>query len=87
MRILPGAPDLDALNQDLVERINDEGRIYLTSTLIDGKRAIRFQVGQVETTREDVDAAFCAIRDAIAETTGMWKNLTRVNNLPENTGR
>ena len=65
-----GAPDLDALNQDLVERINDEGRIYLTSTLIDGKRAIRFQVGQVETTREDVDAAFCAIRDAIAETTG-----------------
>ena len=60
-----GAPDLDALNQDLVTRINDEGRIYLTPTRIDGKTVIRFQAGSVETTQEDLDTAFHVIRDAI----------------------
>ncbi|MCF6232340.1 MAG: pyridoxal-dependent decarboxylase [Rhodobacteraceae bacterium] len=49
-----GVDDLDALNQRLVDGINDDGRIYLTQTRVDGKFAIRFQVGQADTTEQDV---------------------------------
>ena len=49
-----GVDDLDALNQRLVDAINDDGRIYLTQTRVDGNLVIRFQVGQTDTTREDV---------------------------------
>ena len=59
-----GASDLDALNLRLVEAINTDGRIYLTQTRIDGRVAIRFQVGQFEATREDVLSAYDAITEA-----------------------
>jgi aromatic-L-amino-acid decarboxylase len=53
--------DIDTHNLGLVSAINDEGRVYLTQTLVDGKLAIRFQAGQFETTEADVDEAFNAI--------------------------
>ncbi|MEZ6092789.1 MAG: pyridoxal-dependent decarboxylase [Pirellulaceae bacterium] len=46
--------DLDELNQRLVARINDAGSIYLSSTRVDGKLVIRFQVGQFDTKRHHV---------------------------------
>lgn len=49
-----GAGDLDALNLALVNAINDDGRTYLTQTRLDGRLVIRFNVGQWDTTREDV---------------------------------
>jgi hypothetical protein len=52
-----GAKDLDALNQALVERINDDGRIYVTQTRHDDRFVIRFQVGQTSTMRADVMVA------------------------------
>lgn len=58
-----GAEDLDAHNLGLVNEINDDGRIYLTQTRVDGRVAIRFQVGQFETRQEDVDTAFDVIRE------------------------
>lgn len=45
-------------NLSLLTAINDAGEIYLTPTKVDGRTAIRFQVGQFDTTREDVDSAF-----------------------------
>ncbi|TIW44348.1 MAG: aspartate aminotransferase family protein, partial [Mesorhizobium sp.] len=42
---------------------NDDGRIYLTQTRVDGQIAIRFQVGQFETTAADVDTAFEVITE------------------------
>lgn len=61
----PGTPeaDLDALNLQLVNAINDDGRIYLTQTRVDGALVIRFQAGQFETTEADVMMAY----DVIAE--------------------
>ena len=50
--------DPDEHNLRLVNAINDDGRIYLTQTRVDGRVAIRFQVGQFETTAADVEAAF-----------------------------
>lgn len=51
----------DERTQALVEALNEDGRIYLTQTRVDGHLAIRFQVGQFETTREDVETAFNVI--------------------------
>jgi len=60
-----GASDdaLDALNLQLVNAINDDGRIYLTQTNHDGVLAIRFVAGQFDSTEEDIAGAF----DVIAE--------------------
>src|SRR5690606_17141822 len=51
----------DEHNLALVGAINDDGRIYLTQTRVDGRVTIRFQAGQFEATEADVDAAFDAI--------------------------
>ncbi|MGH1576902.1 pyridoxal phosphate-dependent decarboxylase family protein [Planktotalea sp.] len=53
-----GEGDLDDLNQRLVDRLNDDGRIYLTQTFVDGKKVIRFQIGQFDCTEQDVHVAF-----------------------------
>lgn len=65
-RHLAGKGDLDAHNLDLVRRINDDGRIYLTQTKVDGKVAIRFQAGQFDMREEDADTALHVIREIAA---------------------
>lgn len=47
-------PGDDAMQQRLVDALNDDGRIYLTQGMYEGRRMIRLQVGQFETTRADV---------------------------------
>jgi aromatic-L-amino-acid/L-tryptophan decarboxylase len=47
-------PGDDATQQRLVDAINDDGRIYLTQGAFQGRKIIRVQVGQFDTTREDV---------------------------------
>lgn len=54
---------LDALNARLVERINDDGRIYLTQTTHEGRFVLRFQVGATMTARDDVLAAWDVVRE------------------------
>ena len=44
----------DAATKALLERINDDGRIYLTPTQHLGAQVIRVQVGQFDCTRDDV---------------------------------
>ncbi|MGJ8547240.1 MAG: pyridoxal phosphate-dependent decarboxylase family protein [Sulfitobacter sp.] len=63
------APGDDAAQQRLVDAVNDDGRIYITQGMHGGRRVIRFQVGQFETTRADVMMA----GDVIAQ---IWKGLT-----------
>jgi aromatic-L-amino-acid decarboxylase len=58
-----GVTDGDAHNLALVNAINDDGRIYLTQTRVDGRAVIRFQAGQFETTEADVDTAFDVITE------------------------
>ncbi|MEY4305579.1 MAG: hypothetical protein RIT52_1754, partial [Pseudomonadota bacterium] len=40
----------------LLNKINDDGRIYLTQTRHGGRYVIRVQVGQFDCTRDDVMA-------------------------------
>jgi aromatic-L-amino-acid decarboxylase len=56
--------DLDNHNLRLLAAINDDGRIYLTQTKVDGQIVIRFQAGSFDVTEADIDTAF----DAIVET-------------------
>lgn len=53
--------DLDALNLSLLNKINDDGRIYLTQTTHDGVLVIRFVCGQFEMRQEDMHIAFDVI--------------------------
>lgn len=55
--------DPDQHNIALINAINDDGRIYLTQTRVDGRIAIRFQAGQFDMTREDAAAAFDVITE------------------------
>ena len=58
-RYVPDAnTDFDVLNQKLVDAINDDGRIYLTQTLHHGQKVIRFQVGQFDCQKHDIDTAY-----------------------------
>jgi aromatic-L-amino-acid decarboxylase len=56
-------PGNDDDQQRLVDAINDDGRIYLTQGAFQGRKIIRFQVGQFNTTREDVLMAAEVIND------------------------
>ncbi|WP_375458023.1 pyridoxal phosphate-dependent decarboxylase family protein [uncultured Enterovirga sp.] len=60
-----GVPEseLDRLNAQLVQRINDDGRLYLTQTSHDGRFVLRFQVGATTTTRDDVMSSLGVIRE------------------------
>ncbi|MES2434777.1 MAG: pyridoxal-dependent decarboxylase [Pseudomonadota bacterium] len=44
----------DTKTENLLNRINDDGRIYLTQTRHEGRYVIRVQVGQFDCTRADV---------------------------------
>ncbi len=48
------ALDDDTQTENLLNRINDDGRIYLTQTRHEGRYVIRVQVGQFDCTRADV---------------------------------
>lgn len=58
-----GVADLDAHNLALINRINDDGRIYLTQTKLDGKLVIRFQAGAFDMEQADADTAFAVIQE------------------------
>jgi aromatic-L-amino-acid/L-tryptophan decarboxylase len=60
------AADLDAHNLALVKAINDDGRIYLTQSRLDGHAIIRFQCGSFDMREEDIDVAYQAIVDIAA---------------------
>ncbi|MAS06522.1 MAG: aspartate aminotransferase family protein [Ahrensia sp.] len=49
--------DPDALNLALVTAINNDGRIYLTQTRVDGDLVIRFTAGAFSATEDDVKTA------------------------------
>ncbi|MBL4596330.1 MAG: aspartate aminotransferase family protein [Robiginitomaculum sp.] len=50
----PAGQDANTATANLLEQINNDGRIYLTQTVHDGKFVIRVQVGQFDCTEADV---------------------------------
>lgn len=57
----------DAATEALLHRINDDGRIYLTQTRVDGQFAIRVQVGSFDCCREDVMLIAKVVNELLAK--------------------
>ena len=53
--------DLNQHNLNLVNAINNDGRIYLTQSKLDGETVIRFQVGSFNMTAADAETALQVI--------------------------
>lgn len=62
-RFAPPGHDPEQATLDLITRINDDGRIYVTQTRVDGAFVIRFQVGQFDCTAADIDTAYDVITE------------------------
>jgi len=60
------ADDPDRFNQDLINAVNDDGRIYLTQTRVDGMTVIRFTGCQFDATSADVDKGFEVVTEIAA---------------------
>jgi len=58
--------DGDDATRTLIEAINDDGRIYLTQTVHEGRFVIRMTIGQFETTEADIRLA-CEVIAEIAD--------------------
>lgn len=52
----------DALNQALLERVNASGEIFISHAVLDGRYVLRLAVGQMSTTRDDVERAWEVLR-------------------------
>lgn len=62
--------ELNRLNEQLLQSLNDSGKILLTQTKLNGKYTIRMVSGQVETTQEDVERGWRLIREMARELVG-----------------
>jgi aromatic-L-amino-acid decarboxylase len=58
--------EVDALNRELLARVNAARTVHLTHTRLDGGYVIRLVVGQRGTTREHVAGAWDLIRSCAA---------------------
>ena len=55
---------VDAANQRLLERVNDDGRVYLTHTRLADRFTLRLSIGQLSTREEHVRLAWDLVRAA-----------------------
>jgi len=55
--------ELDRLNEALLHGLNDEGSTYFTQNRVRGCYAIRWAIGQTNTERRHVEAAWRTIQD------------------------
>ena len=57
---------LDALNERLLDTVNDSGEVFLSHTRIDGRYALRLAIGHVRTTEVHVKRAWELLREELA---------------------
>jgi glutamate/tyrosine decarboxylase-like PLP-dependent enzyme len=69
-RWVPEAGDPDAFNRELVRRVHEDGRVFLTSTRLDGDFVLRLAVLSFRTHLEHVDLALEVLEEKVAELEG-----------------
>ncbi|MGB6877897.1 MAG: pyridoxal-dependent decarboxylase [Candidatus Acidiferrales bacterium] len=58
--------DGDEINQRILDRVNQSGKMYLTHTRLHGKLVLRMSIGQTNTELRHVERAWKCIREAAA---------------------
>lgn len=58
--------ELNALNEQLLQRLNESGKILLTQTRLKGKYTLRIVAGQVDTRLEDVQKGWALVCETAA---------------------
>ena len=58
---------LDQLNEELLQAMNQTGKIYISHTRLNGKYALRFMIAQTRTGSENVEAAWQLLLEKSAE--------------------
>ena len=64
-RVDPAATD--AANRAILDRVNATGEAFLTHTSLDGRVALRISIGNLKTTREDVERVWELLQEAAEE--------------------
>jgi len=64
-RAVANGPDLDALNESLMNEVNRRGRVYLSHTRLAGKLTLRLAVGNIRTTREHIKLAWDELNNVL----------------------
>ncbi len=64
---------LDALNERLLDAVNASGEMFISSTKINGRTALRLAIGNERTTRGDVRAAWDLLRRHASEIRALYE--------------
>jgi len=74
-RYVPEDGDGNAYNEALVHHIQQQGRIFLSSTTIDGVYWIRLAVLSFRTHRAEIDECLRVLRDAVRDLSRQWASI------------
>jgi aromatic-L-amino-acid decarboxylase len=55
--------ELNRLNEELLHRLNETGKLYMTHTKLNGKYTLRFVAGQTYTQKKHIDKAWSLIQE------------------------
>ena len=64
------APEVDGLNQAIMDRVNAGGVAFLSHTRVHGSLALRLSIGNLKTTRAHLARTWAALQEAAAVLTG-----------------
>jgi aromatic-L-amino-acid decarboxylase len=67
-------PQLDQLNESLLQALNQTGKIYISHTRLNGKYTLRFMIAQTSTESENVEAAWKLLLEKSDELIRRTKN-------------
>jgi aromatic-L-amino-acid decarboxylase len=60
-------PEIDVLNERLLESINDTGEIFISHTKLDGRYTLRLAIGNLHTTEQHVARAWALLQQHAAQ--------------------
>ena len=69
-RYLPRRGDPDAFNRKLVDAVQRDGRVFISSTMIDGTFTLRLAVLSLRTHLETIDLAIEILREKAGQLEG-----------------
>ena len=66
-RYRPASGDANAFNRQLLQTVHEDGKVFITSTMIDGKYTLRLAVLNFRTHRETIDYLLELLRQKVSK--------------------